>query len=54
VVKGNSVTVYINNQPKSAMVYTAIDNSLQSGSVGYWLGNSEAGAFKNLMVTTAN
>ena len=32
VVKGNSVTVYINNQPKPAMVYTAMDNSLQSGA----------------------
>jgi len=50
VVKGNSVTVYINNQPKPAMAYNAMDNSLQSGSVGYWLGNSEAGAFRNLVV----
>jgi len=54
VVKGNSVTVYLNNESKPAMVYTTMDSSLQSGSVGYWLGNSEAGAFKNLAVTSAN
>ncbi|HZY37706.1 MAG TPA: hypothetical protein VFE53_13705 [Mucilaginibacter sp.] len=50
VVKGNSVSVYVNNQAKPAMVYNAMDSSLQSGVVGYWLGNSEKGAFKNLMV----
>ena len=52
IVKGNSVTVYVNNQPKPAMVYNAMDSSLQSGSVGYWLGNSQAGAFRNLVMTT--
>ncbi len=51
VVKGSTVTVYVNNQPKPAMAYSAIDSSLQNGSVGYWLGNSEAGDFKNLVVT---
>jgi hypothetical protein len=51
LVKGNTLTVYINNQPKPAMVYNVMDSSLQNGSVGYWLGNSEAGAFKNLTVT---
>jgi hypothetical protein len=52
VVKGNTVTVYVNNQPKTAMVYTAMDSSLQSGAVGYWLGNTQEGAFKNLVVTS--
>lgn len=51
VVKGNAVTVFVNNQPKPAMVYKDMDTSLQSGTVGYWLGNSEEGAFKNLVVT---
>jgi len=51
VVKGSTVTVYVNNQPKPAMVFSAMDNSLQSGAVGYWLGNTQEGAFKNLTVT---
>jgi hypothetical protein len=51
VVKGNAVTVFVNNQPKPAMVYGSLDNSLKNGSVGYWLGNTEIGAFKNLTVT---
>jgi len=54
VIKGNMVTVYVANQSKPAMVYSAMDSSLQSGSVGYWLGNSEVGAFKNLVVTSDN
>ncbi len=52
LVKGNTLTVYINNQPKPAMVYNGLDSSLESGAVGYWLGNSEEGAFKNLVVTS--
>jgi len=52
VVKSNSVSVFVNNQPKPAMVYSNMDESLQSGAVGYWFGNSQEGAFKNLVVTT--
>ena len=51
VVKGSSVSVFVNGHAKPAMVYTALDSSLASGSVGYWLGNSEAGAYRNLKVT---
>jgi len=51
VVKGSTLTVFLNNQPKAAMVYNALDSSLKSGSVGYWFGNSEVGAFRNLVIT---
>ena len=51
VVKGNSVSVFVNSQAKPAMEYQALDNSLAAGSAGYWLGNSEAGAYRNLKVT---
>jgi hypothetical protein len=51
VVKGKTLTVFVNNQPNAAMVYKSLDKSLQSGSVGYWFGNSQEGAFKNLVVT---
>src|ERR1700733_1308029 len=32
VVKGNTVTVYVNNQLQPAMVYNAMDSGLQSGA----------------------
>jgi len=51
IVKGSTLTVFVNNQPKPAMVYKALDSSLPLGSVGYWFGNSAAGAFSNLVVT---
>ncbi len=51
VVKGSSVSVFVNGQAKPAMVYPALDSSLSAGSAGYWLGNSEAGAYRNLKVT---
>src|ERR1700759_1228660 len=41
VVKGTSVTVFVNNQPKPSMVYNNMDSSLQNGAVGYWFGNSQ-------------
>jgi hypothetical protein len=50
VVKGSTLTVFVNNQPKPAMVYKALDSSLKSGSVGYWLGNSAVEAFRGLVV----
>ena len=52
IVKGSTLTVFVNNQPKPAMTYTALDGSLQSGSVGYWFGNSAVAAYKNLKVTS--
>jgi len=51
IVKGNTLAVFINNQSKPSMIYKALDASLQSGSVGYWFGNSAVGAFRNLVVT---
>ncbi|HEY4326878.1 MAG TPA: hypothetical protein VGN20_23025 [Mucilaginibacter sp.] len=50
-VKGNSLSVFVNHQPKPVFNYNALDNSLKTGSVGFWLGNSSIGAFKNLVVT---
>jgi hypothetical protein len=34
------------------MIYQALDDSLPEGSAGFWLGNSEEGAYKNLTITT--
>ena len=52
VVKGRTLTVFVDNQPKPAMVYNALDPDLKTGSVGFWLGNSASGAYKNLVVKT--
>ena len=52
VVKGKQLTVYVDRQPKPAMVYTALDPELKSGSVGFWFGNSSSCAYKNLIVKT--
>jgi hypothetical protein len=52
VVKGQTLTVYIDHQPKPAMVYTNLDPYLKQGSVGYWFGNSSSCAYKNLIVKT--
>ncbi len=52
VVQGAKMEVYVNNAPKPSMVYTALDPSLKSGSVGYWHGNSSLGAYRNLIVKT--
>jgi hypothetical protein len=50
IVKGSSVSVFVNNETKPSLVYNHLDNSLKNGSVGYWFGNSSDGAFKNLIV----
>ena len=52
VIKGSSVTVYLNNQPKPVLTYAALDKSLDSGSAGFWFGNTSMAAYKNLVVTT--
>jgi hypothetical protein len=52
VVKGQTLTVYVDHQPKPAMVYTALDPELKNGSVGFWFGNSASCAYKNLTVKT--
>ena len=52
VVKGQTLTVYVDHQTKPAMVYTALDPELKNGSVGFWFGNSSACAYKNLIIKT--
>ena len=52
IVKGRTLTVFVDNQPKPVMVYNALDPDLKAGSVGFWLGNSASGAYKNLVVKT--
>ena len=52
VVKGQTLAVYVNHQPKPAMIYTTLDPELKSGSVGFWFGNSLSCAYKNLTVKT--
>ncbi|HEY2581178.1 MAG TPA: hypothetical protein VGI43_05210 [Mucilaginibacter sp.] len=51
IVKGNNLSVFVNHLSKAIFNYSALDNSLKTGSVGLWLGNSSIGAFKNLVVT---
>ncbi|MBS1527253.1 MAG: DUF1080 domain-containing protein [Bacteroidetes bacterium] len=52
VVKGNTLTVFVNGQAKPAMVYTPLDSGIKEGSVGLWFGNSTACAYKNLVIKT--
>jgi len=52
IVKGQQLTVYVDHQPKPAMIYKALDPELKSGSVGFWFGNSLSCAYKNLTVKT--
>lgn len=52
VVNGKKMEVYLNYALKPSMLYNALDPSLKSGSVGFWLGNCSLGAYKNLIVTT--
>jgi len=49
-VKGSKLTVYVNHSATPVFIYNLLDNSLKSGSVGFWLGNSAIGAYKNLVV----
>ncbi|WP_259067550.1 DUF1080 domain-containing protein [Mucilaginibacter sp. X4EP1] len=50
IVKGSTVSVFVNNEAKPSLVYNHLDGSLKSGSVGYWFGNSSDGAYRNLTV----
>ena len=52
VVKGQTLIVYVDHDPKPAMVYTALDPEFKSGSAGFWFGNSAACAYKNLIIKT--
>jgi hypothetical protein len=51
IVKGNTLKVYINHESKPIFNYSALDSTLKTGSVGFWLGNSTIGAYKNLVIT---
>jgi hypothetical protein len=50
VVQGRNMEVYLNNQSTPVMTRTDLDPSLPHGSVGFWLGNCTAGAYRNLKV----
>lgn len=52
VVQGLQLTIYVDHQPKPVMVYKMLDPGLESGSVGFWFGNSSACAYRNLIVKT--
>jgi hypothetical protein len=52
VVKGSKLTMYANGQPKPIFIYNALDKSLDTGSAGFWFGNSEMAAYNNLTITT--
>jgi len=51
IVIDNTMRVYLDNATKPSMIYNSLDPTLKSGSVGYWLGNSGLGAYKNFQVT---
>ena len=34
------------------MVYNALDPDLKTGAAGFWFGNNDAGAYRNLVITT--
>ena len=51
IVKGSKLTVYVNHHATPDFIYSQLDGSLKIGSVGFWLGNSAVGAYKNLVVT---
>jgi hypothetical protein len=50
VVKGRQLAVYLNDFTKPIMVRDDLDASLDSGSVGFWLGNCASGAYKDLTI----
>jgi hypothetical protein len=50
VVQGKDMKVYLNHQATPVMIRTDLDPSLPHGSVGFWLGNCTAGAYRNLKV----
>ncbi len=52
IVKGSKLTVFVDHHATPDFIYSPLDSSLKSGSVGFWLGNCAVGAYKNLTVTT--
>jgi hypothetical protein len=53
LVKGNTLTVFVNGDDKPVMIFKGLDPGLKNGSVGFWLGNCPVGAYKNLTVTAS-
>jgi len=51
IVKGSKLTVFVNHEAKPVFTYNNLDSSLKSGSVGFWLGNCQIGAYRNLVVS---
>jgi len=51
IVKGSTLTVFVNHGAKPVFIYNNLDSSLKSGPVGFWLGNCQVGAYGNLVVT---
>jgi hypothetical protein len=51
VVKGSQMQVFIDNQAEAVMVYATLDPDLKTGAAGFWFGNNDAGAYKNLVIT---
>lgn len=54
VVKGRTLKVYLNGAAKPVMVRNDLDPEITTGSVGFWLGNCSAGAYRNLTVEPLN
>jgi hypothetical protein len=50
VVKGSSLSVYVDDQSTPAMVRNDLDTEFKSGFAGVWFGNSTACAYKNLTI----
>ena len=50
VIRNRELKVYLNNQSVPVMSRSDLDPGLQKGSVGFWLGNSASGAYRNLRI----
>ena len=50
LVKGSSLTVFVNREARPVFIYTDLDSNFDAGSVGFWLGNCNTGAYKNLVI----
>jgi hypothetical protein len=50
VVKGSTLSVFTHHGNIPVYKYDRLDPGITRGSVGFWLGNSPVGAYKNLVV----
>jgi hypothetical protein len=53
VVKGASLTVFVNNSENPIFIYNDLNENLSNGSVGFWLG-CLVGSYKNLIIKDFN